>query len=240
MGMRRRLSGQTSIIRGGGKELLSELKYNAQEVANIRSLIGGRVLPGTAATKSNFEAAAGKCQILHLATHGKSNNDAGHYSFIAFSESADSTENSLFYVKDLQNLHIPAELVVLSACETGIGELQKGEGVVSVGKGFSYAGAKSILTTLWQVNDNTTAKLMPLFYKNLQQGHSKEIALQMAKKAFITNNRDAHPFYWSGYLIFGDMEEMDLPKPFPFWTGGVLGTLGLGLLGSLLFWWFKR
>jgi len=232
-------SGQTSIVRGGGKELLSELKYNTQEVAEIQNLIGGEVLPGPAATKSNFEAAAGECQILHLATHGKSNNEAGHYSFIAFSESPDSTENSLFYVKDLQNIRIPAELVVLSACETGIGELQKGEGVVSVGKGFSYAGAKSILTTLWQVNDNTTAKLMPQFYKNLQKGHSKEVALQLAKKTFIATNRDAHPFYWSGYLIFGDMEEMQLQKPFAFWTSGLLGTLGLGLLGSLLFWQFK-
>jgi len=233
-------SGQTSIVRGGGKELLSELKYNTQEVAEIRNLIGGEILPGPAATKSNFEAVAGECQILHLATHGKSNNEAGHYSFIAFSESPDSTENILFYVKDLQNLRIPAELVVVSACETGIGELQKGEGVVSVGKGFSYAGAKSILTTLWQVNDNTTAKLMPQFYRNLQEGHSKEVALQLAKKAFIANNRDAHPYYWSGYLIFGDMEKMDLPKSFSYRTSGLLGTLGLGLLGSLLLWWFKK
>lgn len=233
-------SGQTSILRGGGEELLSELKYNTQEVEEIQTLIGGKILPGAAATRSNFEAAAGECQVLHLATHGKSNNEAGHFSFLAFSESADSTENILFYVKDLQNLRIPAELVVLSACETGIGELQKGEGVVSVGKGFSYAGAKSILTTLWQVNDNTTAKLMPLFYEKLQAGYSKEVALKLAKKVFIADNRDAHPFYWSGYLIFGDMEAMDLPKPFSFWRSGFLGTLGLGILGSLVFWWFKK
>lgn len=232
-------SGQTSILRGGGKEFLSELKYNTKEVAEIQTLIGGEVLPGAAATKCKFEATAGDCQVLHLATHGKSNNEAGNYSFLAFSESPDSTENSLFYVKDLQNLHIPAELVVLSACETGLGELQKGEGVVSVGKGFSYAGARSILTTLWQVNDNTTAKLMPLFYKYLQKGYSKEVALQQAKKAFIASNRNAHPFYWSGYLIFGDMEKMDLKKPSPFWMNGLLGTLGLGIIGSLLFWWFK-
>ena len=125
-------------------------------------------------------------------------------------------------------LDLPTELVVLSACETGIGAIQKGEGIVSVGKGCSYAGAKSILSTLWTINDNSTSKLIPLFFKELYQEASKGRALQAAKKTFIKQSRDAHPYYWSGCLIYGDPKSLTAPS---FFT---LNGLTNGLIGGLL------
>ena len=92
-------------------------------------------------------------------------------------------------------------MVVLSACETGIGKLQRGEGIISLARAFAYAGAKSIVTSLWSVNDQKTKDLMLLFYKNLRKGKSKSEALREAKLSFIAknDNPNAHPFFWAGF-----------------------------------------
>lgn len=225
-------TGQEGAMDKGKGGSLTPLKFNTQEVTQVKNILNGEILQGLQATKTAFKAIANKYRILHLATHGKSNNEAGDYSFLAFSSTVDSTTNSFFYVKDLLDLALPTELVVLSACETGTGEIQKGEGVVSLGKGFSYAGVKSLLTTLWTVSDQATSKLIPLFFKELKAGHSKDKALQFAKQQFLKENRDAHPYYWSGYIMIGDTTPMKfgVMKTSVFWLGGIVVSLSLGLL----------
>jgi len=186
---------------------LGPLKHNQTEVDNIRKFIGGQVIKGINATRAAFLSSLQRGQVLHLATHGKSNDQQGDYSYLAFAEPVDEKDNQFLYVKDLFNLKIPADLVVLSACETGLGEIKRGEGIVGIGKGFSYAGAKSIITTLWRVSDNSTANFMPIFYKKLKEGLAKDDALWKAKKEFIKTYRNAaHPFFWSGYVAYGNME----------------------------------
>lgn len=209
---------------------LDPLKHNQEEVKNIRDFIGGQILIGTEATRRQFLAHIQKGKVLHLATHGKANDAQGEYSFLAFANSKDSLDNRFLYVKDLFNLKIPAELVVLSACETGLGEIKRGEGIVGIGKGFSYAGVKSLVTTLWRVSDNSTANFMPLFYKNLKKGMPKDEALWNAKKTFIKENRNAgHPFFWSGYVAYGDMQPMQFKQScyLVYITGVFLTLLGL-------------
>ena len=100
----------------------------------------------------------------------------------------------------------------------------------------SYAGAKSILTTLWTINDQTTAKLIPLFFEQLKAGQPKDKALQLAKKEFVKNNRDAHPYYWAGYMIIGNTETMEFNqiKTSGLWWGGVLGAF------CFLLWFFRQ
>ncbi len=211
---------------------LGPLKYNKEEVENIRKTIGGKTLIGPHATRNRFLELVTGSQIIHLATHGKSNDNQGDYSYIAFSQSPDSMTSRFLYVKDFFNVRVPAELVVLSACETGLGEIKRGEGIVSIGKGFSYAGARSLVTTLWRVNDNTTARFMPLFYKNLKKSLPKDEALWQAKKTFIQTNRDAHPFFWAGYIAFGDMQSIDFQSNFSiYWYLGI----GLLILAALTF-----
>lgn len=216
---------------------LEPLKYNQEEVQNIRNFIGGQILVGTEATRKQFLAHIQKGKVLHLATHGKANDTQGEYSFLAFANSKDSLDNRFLYVKDLFNLKIPADLVVLSACETGLGEIKRGEGIVGIGKGFSYAGVKSLVTTLWRVSDNSTANFMPLFYKNLKEGMPKDQALWNAKKTFIKENRNAgHPFFWSGYVAYGDMQPIQFKQ-----TSYLLYMIGgfLSLLGFLFWRWRK-
>ncbi len=187
---------------------LGVLAHNISEVAQINAIIDGDVYIGDEATEENFTRLAEAYQILHLATHGKANDKIGDYSYLAFTEIKDSIENEFLYVRDLYNLKLNAEMVVLSACESGIGELQRGEGVISLARGFSYAGAKSILTTLWSVNDKETKKLMESFYLNIKAGMGKDEALHNAKLDFINNrsHHSAHPFYWAAFVPLGNME----------------------------------
>lgn len=218
---------------------LGPLKHNQAEVINIKRSIGGKVIRGVAATRQAFLKYLKEGQILHLATHGKSNDEQGDFSYLAFAEPTDAKDHQFLYVKDLFNLEIPADLVVLSACETGLGEIKRGEGIVGIGKGFSYAGAKSMVTTLWRVNDNSTANFMPLFYEHLKEGCSKDEALWKAKKQFIEKYRNAsHPFFWSGYVAYGNMDAIEFQHinwSIPFIIGLILaGIIMLFLLRRFL------
>jgi len=192
--------------RGNG---LAPLRYNLAEATLAQKLMGGKLFKGTYATKHNFVEYAPAYSILHLSTHGKANDKVGDASFLAFTAIKDSTNsNDVLFVRELYNLRLNAELVVLSACETGIGELQQGEGIVSLARGFSYAGAKSILTTLWSVDDAQSKVLIELFYRNLKKGKSKDSALHQAKLDYLAENPMArtHPFYWSSYVLIGDVQ----------------------------------
>ena len=212
---------------------LSPLKYNVPEVHAIKSIIGGDIVTDTAATEKAFTKMASDYRILHLSTHGKANDQMGDYSFLAFHELDDSLENEWLYNRELYNLNLNADLVVLSACETGIGELQRGEGIISLARGFSYAGAKSIVTSLWSVNDNSTKVLMELFYQNLKDGMSKDNALRQAKLDYLDNHPSMgqEPFFWAAFIPIGDMSPVELSgeEEVLWWILGGLLVLGLGL-----------
>ncbi len=189
---------------------LGTLPYSGEEVMGIREITLGDVFFDEEATEDQFAAIASDYNIIHLASHAVANDKAGDYSFLAFTEQKDSIENELLYVRDLYNLHLNADMVVLSACASGIGELKDGEGIISLTRGFTYAGAKSIITSLWSVADQSTKDQMILFYKNLSAGMPKDKALREARLMYIENlEREqsslAHPFYWSAFIAVGDM-----------------------------------
>jgi CHAT domain-containing protein len=192
---------------------LAPLNYNDKEVNNVRRLLGfGDVYVGKEATEARFRADGSKYKIIHFATHGMANDRDPDFSLLAFTEIADSVENEFLYVSDLYNLKLNADLVVLSACETGLGELRKGEGVISLARGFSYAGAKSIFTTLWSVNDLSTSLIIESFYKYLKEGKDKDEALHLAKLDFLkkADNNKAHPFLWAPYILIGDTAPLEI------------------------------
>jgi CHAT domain-containing protein len=111
------------------------------------------------------------------------------------------------YTRDLYTLDLNADLVVLSACETGIGQLSRGEGSISLSHGFAQAGARSLLNTLWRVSDEASAKMMATFYRYLKDGLPKDEALRRAKLDYLQSARgsERHPFYWGAYTITGDI-----------------------------------
>jgi len=215
---------------------LSPLEYNIPEVTAIQALIGGNLFTGMDATRANFIQNVTHSKIVHLATHGKANDETGDYAFLAFTDTEETTDFRL-YNRDLYNLALNADMVVLSACETGIGELQKGEGIISLARGFTYAGAKSIVTTLWSINDNRTKEIMEGFYGYLKDGQPKDAALRQAKLDFIENySHNAHPFFWAAFIPIGDMEMIEFSDSWT-WKFGLIGLIGLLVF---FFWWRRK
>ncbi|MCB9293210.1 MAG: CHAT domain-containing protein [Lewinellaceae bacterium] len=215
---------------------LGRLTGNVKEVQAIKRLLRTRVYKGTDATRERFLADAPYYSIIHLATHAKANDEEGEYSYLAFAEVPDTLQNELLYAKDLYSLRLQADLVVISACESGVGELRRGEGVISIARGFSYAGAKSLATTLWRVSDRESAALMASFYQQLKDGRPKDEALRAAKLQFISQPGAmyAHPFFWAAFTLTGDMAPIAVSgQIFPAWVYALL--IGLFVFLSLRF-----
>ncbi len=199
---------KNSLTARGGFE---PLPASGEEVYRISEAWRGRRFVHREGTVERFRQMAADYHILHLSTHGQANPEVsgGDNSYLVFAaEPTDSGEYELLYVRDLYNFQLNADLVTLSACETGIGELQRGEGVVSLARAFAYAGAKSIVTSLWATNDGATKELMEIFYEELRQpGHSKDAALRAAKLRYLSDfpGEQAHPFFWAAFVPIGDM-----------------------------------
>lgn len=219
------------------REGLGPLLYNKEEALIIHEMLGGKVLTGREATAANFKQMAAAYNILHFATHAKADDEEVDYSFLAFAEEVDSLSYNKIFISDLYNMRLSADMVVLSACETGFGELQRGEGVISLARGFAYAGAKSIVSSLWSANDRSTAEIMKLFYEHLKTGLAKDEALQKAKFAYLDQQKDplnAHPFYWATFIAAGDMAPIKWKKNFP-WSM-LLGGLLVAAAGGFFLW----
>ena len=166
-------------------------------------------------------------RLIHVAGHAIVDNAQGLNSHIIFTEDSTSTEDQRLEIKELFNIDLQADLVVLSACETGVGKMRKGEGIISLAWGMIYAGAQSVATTLWQVNDQATEKLMTQFYMNLKQGMAKDQALHQAKMTYLSqgDHLSAHPYLWGSFIIVGDHEPVSSPI-LPWWwiLGGFVGV----------------
>lgn len=212
---------------------LSELNYNIEEAQSIVSIIGGKALIGINATETQFKANANQYKILHLSTHGIVNDQMNDYSFIAFTIQKDSIENELLYNRELYDLSLNADMVVLSACETGLGKILWGEGITNLTRGFSFAGAKSIIPTLWRINDQSTSNLMENFYKELKAGKKKDKALRQAKLDFLYNSPTYEPYYWAAFIPVGDMQPLIFDTSIPIWAW-ILGGIIICSLGGFV------
>ncbi len=128
-------------------------------------------------------------------------------------DNTDDPKDKLF-THEIYNMNISASMVVLSACNTGSGELKKGEGIMSLARGFIYAGVPSIVMTLWEVNDATGSEIMTNYYNNLSDGDFKDVAMQKAKLSVLQNSNmaKAHPFFWSAPIINGNTSSISISK----------------------------
>lgn len=188
------------------------LKWNQSETSSIGKTLDGKSILGEAATENAFKQNASETKILHLAMHTSISNDDPMNSSLVFYQDNDSIEDGYLHVFELFNMKLKADLAVLSACETGSGEIVDGEGIVSLARGFAYAGVPSIVMSHWQTNDESTNDLMQYFYQNLAEGQAKDDALRNAKITYLqsANKTFSHPFYWAGFVILGNTDSVDL------------------------------
>ncbi len=146
-------------------------------------------------------------RLLHFATHGFVNTSKPELSGILLAQDTTISEDGILYSGEIFNLNLNADLTVLSACETGLGKLIEGEGLIGLTRALLYAGSKNIIVSLWKVADKSTSDLMINFYKNLleakQEKHEFSQALQQAKLKMIDEGKYAHPFYWSPFILIG-------------------------------------
>ncbi len=189
---------------------LGSLPSSKNEVESIQKLIGGKVFEDLSATKQNFISEAANYKILHIATHGMVDDKRPLESCLFFFKNNSISESEL-KIEDLFSLTFNSELAVLSACNTGYGKLEKGEGIMSLARGFSYAGVPSITMSLWNVNDKSTSKIMNGFYHYLKQGSFKNEALRQAKLDYIEQSDKifATPYYWGGFVFIGKNDPID-------------------------------
>ena len=146
-------------------------------------------------------------RIIHFATHGFVNTSHPELSGIILSlvDEAGKDRNGFLLVPDIFNLNLPAELVVLSACQTGLGKEIKGEGLIGLTRGFMYAGAARVVVSLWNVNDKATAELMVKFYlKILKEAQTPAAALRAAQVEMWQEGKYRSPFYWAPFVLQGE------------------------------------
>ncbi len=224
---------------------LSDLPGAKAEVQALQGLYVGQFLLGDAANEANFKTWTKKRPhaIVHLAMHGLLNQDYPFASSLAFTENGDSTEDNFVFAHELTQMQIQANLVVLSACETGYGKFEYGEGVASLARSFMFAGTPAMLMTLWEVNDYSTSKIMGYFYEFLYQGMDKAEALQQAKLKYLEEASDkvTHPFFWAPFVQLGNYEPLKLRKKSDdYWFWGMLAGGGVLLLLLAGGWYYRQ
>lgn len=189
---------------------LHRLEASGQEVNGIAKLYEPDEVTlylRQAATEENVKGSSdlGTARRIHFATHGVMSERQPQYSGLVLTLDEDPQEDGLLQVYEIFNLKLNADLVVLSACETGLGKEVKGEGIIGLTRAFLYAGTPSVVVSLWPVVDRSTARLMAKFYEELNQRPDKAEALRRAKLEMIkAGGRSAHPFHWAPFILIGE------------------------------------
>jgi CHAT domain-containing protein len=168
-----------------------------REVGAIRART--TVLEGGAATKERLVALANQFRDLHLATHGVLDTERPQQSYLVL---AGRDSDARLTIGDISGLSLQSSLVVLSACETAVGEQVPGAALTTLAAAFSQAGARAVVASLWEVNDRATAQFMVVFHRDLGQ-EGRVLALQRAQRTLLANPATKHPYYWAAFLLIG-------------------------------------
>jgi CHAT domain-containing protein len=179
-------------------------------VARIYGADRSRVFVGREAEERQFKLLASNYSAIHFATHGVLDNRQPLYSYLLLANSGGSDkEDGLLEAREIMNLNLRADLVVLSACETARGRIGAGEGVIGMSWAFFVAGCRTTVVSQWEVDSASTAELMVGFFQRLKgadgrNGTTKSIALRLAALKLMKNPRYQHPYYWAGFVVVGN------------------------------------
>lgn len=195
--------------RGGALAPLPEAEVEVKALAQLFAPARSKVFIGARADEKTFKSLASTANVLHFATHGVLDDRHPLYSYLLLAKptGADS-DDGLLEAREIMELKLQADLVVLSACETARGRIGAGEGVIGMAWAFLAAGCRTTVVSQWQVNSPSTAELMASFYRHLRPAaakskNTKSEALRLAALELLKNPRFKHPYYWAGFVMVG-------------------------------------
>jgi len=210
------------------------LKFSEDEIISIDETIDNNVILLSAeATESNFKENVPNSNIVHISSHSFLIKDQP---LVMFSPQPDQLDDGFLELGEIVQLGLNSELVVLSSCRSGLGRIDAAEGIIGMQKAFFEAGSKSVLVTLWDVNDKYTFYFMKEFYKQLASGKSKSEALKETKLEFI-KNYSANPYYWSAFILSGNPSAIKLEQASSF---SILHILAIIFLLVLFYFFIKK
>jgi CHAT domain-containing protein len=179
-----------------------QLPQTHAEAKIVQRLLGGQTYYDNDATRTILRRQP--VQVLHIASHGEHRLDQPDLSYIHLADGQ-------LYTDDLLQHDMSYELVTLSACETGRANVTAGDELIGLGRGFLYAGAGALISSLWRVTDTTTVDLMRYVYQALQAGASKAAALRDAQRTILADSPHLHPAFWGAFQLIGDPSPLSIP-----------------------------
>ncbi|NNF58057.1 MAG: CHAT domain-containing protein [Rhodothermaceae bacterium] len=215
---------------------LPDLPAVEDEVRQIHRRLGGLEALNETATEDFLYAHLGEARLLHLASHAFVDPILPLYSRVVLWGSSEGNDDGTLYLYELQGRAVAPELVVLSGCSTARGRTRVGEGMMGMQYAFRAMGTRSVLATLWQIEDAATVDLMDRFYVHLRRGLAKDEALRQAQFDYLDSHegREASPFFWAAPVLYGNTDAVSLEMPAPsarLWipVGLLLVVIGLAL-----------
>lgn len=187
---------------------LNSLPKTKEEIENVSKLFNSNLFVKENATYQNFFKNIKDHTIIHIASHANANDSINPW--IAYYDKK-------IYLNELYLSQNSAELVVLSACKTGVGDIKQGEGVMSLARAFFNTGSNSVLSSLWNVNDKSSSEIIKKFYTHLKNGKTKSEALRAAKLNYLKSHKlsDLSPYYWASQILIGDYKPISSLKKEP-------------------------
>lgn len=212
---------------------MTEIPGSYEEIKNILSIHKGKAVSGSEASETFFKQKADNYDLIHLAIHGFADTVNILNTKLVFRQEADTLEDGNLYAYELYNMNLKARLVALSACESGKGQYQSGEGSYSMARAFAIAGVPTIVTSLCEVQDRTTTEIMQGFYNRMLEGDPVDNSLRQAKIDFIhsrLSSNQAHPSNWSAFICIGNPHPVYSDhRPYLYGTGLFLLVLIAGV-----------
>jgi CHAT domain-containing protein len=195
-----------SYMRQASDRILRDLPNAREEAEFVSGMTRGLLFADSAATESNYKRMAGSFDIVHLAMHTHIDLQNPILSRLFFSGTGKPGEESGMGAFEVYGIPLKAKMVVLSSCNTGIGNMRRGEGILSLARGFIYSGSKSVVMSLWEVDDKSGTDIVKSFYKFLKKGYSKSEALRKARIVYLKDAGTVRsfPYFWSTLVIYGD------------------------------------
>ena len=222
------------------RDHLTPIPGAIKESEHLSKLFDAALFINEKANEETFKSLASNYNNLHLATHAFINETSAHQPCLIFSNTTNTDEDNLLYIHEILNLNLSADLVTLSACQTGVGDYHPGNGSNSLGMAFAYAGSNSLVSSLWSVPDESTSRIMELFYGFLKKGIPKAQALRKAKLAYANEANDLlkHPYYWGAFTYYG--KDTPLLGNNGIYYQLVVPTLLLLIIGGILFFYYRH